>query len=396
MKTLVVSYSEAKQLLPMHECIDVMADALAGLARGEAEMPLRTIFRPPEVRGVMAMMPSFRRGEAPLFGLKAICVFPHNAAIGKDAHQGGVLLFSGETGELLAVVNASAITEIRTAAVSAVATRALAREDASELAIIGAGVQARSHLEAIACVRPIKRVRVAARTFESAQRFAQEMGVGGRGLGVGKEESEAGREDARQEVARNNLGFGSEDERRELRLGLREDYRPTTPNILPPTPGHATPYAPHPTPLIEAVESSEAAVRNADIIVTATTSFTPVVRREWVSQGAHINAVGTYSFKARELDTATMADATLFVDRRESALNEAGDYVIAAAEGAFGPEHIRAELGEVLVGHHPGRTSSEEITVFKSLGLAIEDLASAAHVYAKAQEQAAGTWVEFG
>lgn len=336
---LILNYDQAKQLLPMHECIDVMANALSSLARGEAEMPLRTIFRPRDVRGVMAMMPSFRRVDEPLFGLKAICVFPDNVALGKDAHQGGVLLFSGETGELLAMVNASAITEIRTAAVSAVATRALAREDASELAIIGAGVQARSHLEAIACVRPIKRVRIAARTFENAQRLAQSAGVLARSL--------------------------------------------------------PAPDSRFPTPVVEAVESSEAAVRNADIVVTATTSYTPVIQRKWISRGTHINAVGTYSFKARELDTATVADATLFVDRRESALNEAGDYVIAAAEGAFGPEHIRAELGEVLVGHHPGRTSSEEITVFKSLGLAIEDLASAAHVYAKAQEQATGTWVEF-
>jgi ornithine cyclodeaminase len=322
-------------------------------------MPLRTIFRPQDVRGVMAMMPSFRRGDVPLFGLKAICVFPDNAAIGKDAHQGGVLLFSGETGELLAVVNASAITEIRTAAVSAVATRALARADASDLAIIGAGVQARSHLEAIACVRPIKRVRVAASTFESARRFVDEWGVGNRVLGVGEQK-------------------------------LRPNSQRPKPTTLP------TPDTQHPTPLIEAVESSEEAVRDADIIVTATTSFSPVVRRDWVSPGAHINAVGTYSFKARELDTATMRDATLFVDRRESALNEAGDYVIAAAEGAFGPEHIRAELGEVLIGNHPARASNEEITVFKSLGLAIEDLASAAHVYKKAQEEAAGTWVEFG
>jgi ornithine cyclodeaminase/alanine dehydrogenase-like protein (mu-crystallin family) len=335
MKTLVVSYSEAKHLLRTRECIEVMAEALSTLARGEAEMPLRTIFRPQDVRGVMAMMPSFRRGDAPLFGLKAICVFPDNAAIGKDAHQGGVLLFSGETGELLALVNASAITEIRTAAVSAVATRALAREDASELAIIGAGVQARSHLEAIACVRPIKRVRIAARTYESARRFVEQI-----------------------------------------------TSRPADDCGLP-------------SPVIEAVETSEAAVRNADIIVTATTSFTPVVKRAWVSQGAHINAVGTYSFKARELDTATMADAALFVDRRESALNEAGDYVIAAGEGAFGPEHIRAELGEVLIGNHRGRTSNEDITVFKSLGLAIEDLASAAHVYEKAQQLSAGSWVEF-
>jgi ornithine cyclodeaminase len=295
-------------------------------------MPLRTIFRPQDVRGVMAMMPSFRRGDAPLFGLKAICVFPDNAALGKDAHQGGVLLFSGKTGELLALVNASAITEIRTAAVSAVATRALAREDATELAIIGAGVQARSHLEAIACVRPIKRVRIAARTFKSAQRFAGSAGV----------------------PARTSA-----------------------------------------SPTIEPVESAEAAIRGADIIVTATTSYTPVVQRKWISPGAHINAVGTYSFKARELDTATVADATLFVDRRESALNEAGDYVIAASEGAFGPEHIRAELGEVLIGNHPGRTSNDELTVFKSLGLAIEDLASGAYVYQKAERENVGASVQF-
>jgi len=306
----------------------VMADALAMLARGEAEMPLRTIFRPRDVRGVMAMMPSFRQGDAPLFGLKAICVFPDNAAIGKDAHQGGVLVFSGETGELLALVNASAITEIRTAAVSAVATRTLARENATDLAIIGAGVQARSHLEAIACVRPIKCARIAARRIEKAQSFVAEM--------------------------RPKFDF---------------EITATT---------------------------SEEAVRSADIVVTATTSFTPVIQREWVAPGAHINAVGTYSFKARELDTATMREATLFVDRRESALHEAGDYVIAAAEGAFGPEHIRAEIGEVLIGNHAGRTASEEITVFKSLGLAVEDLASAAHVYKKAQQQGAGTLVEFG
>jgi len=325
---LILNYDQVKQLLPMRECIDVMADALSALARGEAEMPLRTIFRPKDVHGVMAMMPSFRRGNVPLFGLKAICVFPDNAALGKDAHQGGVLLFSGETGELLAVVNASAITEIRTAAVSAVATRALAREDASELAIIGAGVQARSHLEAVVSVRPIKRARIAARRFQKAQSFVAEM--------------------------RSKFAFE-----------------------------------------ITATPTSEEAVRDADIIVTATTSYTPVVQREWISPGSHINAVGTYSFKARELDTATVADATLFVDRRESALNEAGDYVIAAAEGAFGPEHIRAELGEVLIGSHAGRTSNDEVTVFKSLGLAVEDLASAAHVYEKAKQQQAGSWVEF-
>jgi ornithine cyclodeaminase len=274
------------------------------------------------------MMPTFSARPSPLFGLKAICVFPGNAAIGKDAHQGGVMLFDGETGEMIAVINASAITAIRTAAVSALATRLLSREDAGDLAIIGAGVQARSHLGAMNCVRPLRRVRIAARSFENAKHFANEM------------QSQC-------------------------------------------------------AAVIEPVAATEAAVRGADIIVTATTSREPVLRREWISPGAHINAIGTFSPKAREVDTDTIAAATLFVDRRESALNEAGDYLIAAQEGAIGPEHIRADLGEVLTGVHPGRTTPEEITVFKSLGLAIEDLAAAAHVYKKAQELSAGTWVEF-
>lgn len=328
MKVLILNAVEVVQLLPMTECIEVMDEALQALARGEVSLPLRTILKPSEVKGVLAQMPAFRAGDRPMFGLKAICVFPGNAAIGKDAHQGGVLLFSGETGELLAIGNASAITAIRTAAVSAVATRSLAREDANELGIIGAGIQAHSHLEAMACARPIRRARIASSRVDHARQFAAE----------------------------------------------------------------SQPRFPFP---IEAAETPEAAIRGADLIVTATTSREPVIQREWVSPGAHINAIGTYSPAAREIDTATMATASLFVDRRESALNEAGDYLIAAKEGAIGPEHIRAELGEVLIGAQPGRTSAEEITVFKSLGLAIEDLAAAEHVYRKAQQQGVGSWVEF-
>src|SRR5438552_7347685 len=175
MKVLVLNHAEVEQLLPMPECIVAMEEALVAVARGEAEQPLRTIFRPPNVDGVLAMMPSFRAGESPMFGLKAICVFPGNAAIGKDAHQGGVLLFDGATGELLALINASAITAIRTAAVSGLATRLLAREDAGDLAIIGAGVQARPHLVAMNCVRSLRRIRIASRSFENAEKFALEM-----------------------------------------------------------------------------------------------------------------------------------------------------------------------------------------------------------------------------
>jgi ornithine cyclodeaminase len=328
MKLLVLTHSEVEQLLPMSKCIAVMEEAFHALAHGEFDQPLRTIFKPDSVKGVLAMMPAFRSGDSPMFGLKAICVFPGNAAIGKDAHQGGVMLFDGKTGVPLALMNASAITAIRTAAVSALATSLLAREDASELAIIGAGVQARTHLTAMACVRPIKRARIAGGHFDSAQKFAREI------------------------------------------------------------------QAQFPFP-VEPVESAEAAVRGADLIVTATTARAPVVQREWISPGVHINAVGTFSPHAREIDTATMTAATLFCDARESVLNEAGDYLLAAKEGAIGPEHIRAELGEVLIKTHPGRTSRDEITLFKSLGLAIEDLAAAAHVYQTASLDELGTWVEF-
>lgn len=328
MSLLVLSQAEVESLLQMDECIGLMADALAALARGEAHQPLRMVVRPPGAAGILALMPAYAGGPAPAYALKLIGVFPGNVALGKDAHQGGVLLLDGATGEALALMNASAITAIRTAAVSGVATRLLAREDASELAIVGAGVQARSHLEAMACVRRIRRVRVASRSAQRARAFAAEM----------------------------------------------------------------QPRFPFP---VEAAQSVESAVRGADIVVTATSSAEPVLRREWVGPGAHLNVVGASLPAAREVDTATMAAARLFVDRRESTLSESGDYLIAARDGAIGPDHIRAELGELLIGARPGRTSPDEITLFKSLGLAVEDLAAARHVYGKAKERRAGTWVEF-
>jgi ornithine cyclodeaminase len=328
MKILILNHAEVELLLPMPECIAVMEEALSALARGEMHQPLRTVVHPPGASGVIAMMPAYKSGAAAVFGLKAICVFPGNPEKGKDSHQGGVLLFSGDTGEPLAMMNASAITAIRTAAVSGVATRVLAREDAWDLTIIGAGVQARSHLAAISCVRPIRRAQVVSRNIEHARRLVAEMSD-------------------------------------------RFDFP------------------------LRASDNVRDAVSAADIIVTATTSLEPVLRREWIAPGTHINAVGTYSPKAREIDSATMVAASLFVDRRESALNEAGDYLLAVEERAIGPENIRAELGEVLIGAAPGRTSSQEITLFKSLGLAVEDLAAAAYIYQKAKQQEVGVWVEF-
>ncbi|HXV43993.1 MAG TPA: ornithine cyclodeaminase family protein, partial [Anaerolineae bacterium] len=168
MNILILNHSEVENLLPMTACVEVMAEALTALAKGQVHQPLRMVVRPPDAAGLMGLMPVYMAGERAAYGLKAICVFPGNSAKGKDAHQGGVMLFSAETGELLALMSASAITEIRTAAVSGVATRLLAPEEAGDLAIIGTGVQARSHLAAMACVRPIRRVRVASRKREHA------------------------------------------------------------------------------------------------------------------------------------------------------------------------------------------------------------------------------------
>ena len=328
MKILILDSHQVKQLLSIFDCIELMADALAALARDEVHQPLRTIVRPPNARGLLGLMPAYRAGERGAFGLKAICVFPENPAQGKDAHQGAVTLFSRETGELLALMNASEITAIRTAAVSAVATRLLAREDANELAIIGAGVQARTHLAALSSVRTIKRARVVARNFDHAEQLADEM-----------------------------------------------------------QPGFPFP--------IEPVRENEDAVRNADLIVTATSSLQPVIKKEWLSPGAHVNAIGTHSPNSREIDSATMAAARIYVDRRESALNESGDYLLAAQEGVITPESIVGEIGELLLGKKTGRTSETEITLFKSLGLAIEDVACADYLYRKALTENAGSWVEF-
>jgi ornithine cyclodeaminase/alanine dehydrogenase-like protein (mu-crystallin family) len=344
-RLLVLGDDDVHRLLPYGECADAMRDALLALARGQVDQPLRTIIRPPAAAGMMALMPAYmaaggpegtgagEQGEASgemgaAYGLKAICIFPGNPAAGLDSHQGVVLLSSAQTGEPLALLNASAVTEIRTAAVSAVATGLLARGDAAELAIIGTGVQARAHLLAIAAERPLTSVQVAGRDPAKARRFAEDM---------------RGRTD------------------------------------VP----------------VAACDSAAEAVAGAGIVVTATSSAEPVLRRDWLAPGAHINAVGACLPHTRELDTETMAAAALFTDRRESMLNEAGDYVLAQAEGAVGPDHIRAELGELLTGAAPGRAGDAEITVFESLGLAVEDLAAAALAYRKAAELSAGTWADF-
>lgn len=327
-RVLVLDKKDVERLLTVDNCIELMALTLADLARERFHQPLRMIVRPPHAKGLLGLMPAYRSNAPPAYGLKAICVFPENPGLGKDAHQGSVMLFNGETGELMALMNASPITALRTAAVSAVATRLFSREDASELAIVGSGVQARSHLAALSRVRPIKRTRVVSKNRQHADRFVAEM---------------KGR-------------FSCE---------------------------------------IVAVDTAKEALNGADVIVTVTNSHEPVIDRQWISTGAHINAIGTHSAAAREIDSPTMAAARLYVDRRESALNESGDFVLAIKEGLISADSIIAEIGEVLIGTKRGRESTEEITLFKSLGLAVEDLACAEYLFRKAQEEGTGTWVRF-
>jgi ornithine cyclodeaminase len=310
--------------MPYRECADVMREALAELARGQIQQPLRTVVRLRDAAGFMGLMPAYSPDAG--YGLKAICITPGNPAIGKDAHQGGVLLFDVHTGEPLALVNASAVTAIRTAATSAVATGLLAGPRAAELAIIGTGVQGQAHAHAIAATRPLTGIRLVGRDLARTRKVAAEL---------------AGQ------------------------LGL--------------------PVISH-----DAVAD---AVAGAGIVVTATTSPRPVLRREWLSPGTHVNAVGACLPADREIDTAIMAEAAIFADSRESVSHEAGDFLLAAREGAVNP--VRAELGELLTGTAPGRAGDDEITVFESLGLAAEDLAAASYLYEKATRLGVGTAADF-
>lgn len=337
MQLLVLSAGAVREVLSYARCADAMRTALAARARGEVFQPLRSVLKPDGAAGLMALMPSYQGGPTAGYGLKAICITPGNPAAGLDSHQGIVLLSSPETGQPLAVLNASAVTEIRTAAVSAVATSLLARQDADVLAIVGTGVQARAHLMAIGATRPLAEVRVAGTAPAKAAKFAADVAP----------------------VALVEVGVAA-------------------------------------VPVI-ACDSAERAVAGAGIVVTATSSAVPVLRGDWLAPGTHINAVGACLPHTRELDTATVAGAALFADSRESVLAESGDYLLAAADGAVGPGHIRAEIGDLLVGQAAGRgrRDTEEITVFESLGLAIEDLAAAAVAYQAARDTGTGTWVDF-
>ncbi len=310
-----------RELLDMESCVTAMEDVLARLARGELTNPLRSIMFPPGP-AAFGLMPAHRGGEMPYFALKEIVVNPENSAHGLDPHQGAVLLHDGVTGVLIAVLNASPITEIRTAAVSGVATKLLARPDARTVAVLGSGIQGRSHVDAMQTVLDDPIIRIWSRN-----------------------------------------------------------------------PAHAEALALETHSLVAA--TIEEALEGADIVCTATASREPIVELGWLAPGTHINAAGASVKTSRELSSETVAAATMFVDRRESTLNESGDYLLAVDEQGIGPDHIVAELGDLLIGTHPGRSDGVELTLFKSLGIAAEDLAAAELCVARARERGIGVEVDF-
>lgn len=326
---IVLTQDDVERLLPLDACIDVMAGALGALARGESMAPLRTVIRMPNGADVFALMPAYVGGP-PAIGAKVITVFHGNHGTDLDSHQGAVLLFNAANGALEAILDATAITSIRTAAVSALATRLLAGEDADALAILGSGVQARMHLEAIMLVRPIRRVRIWSRYRANAER-----------------------------------------------LGLSWRDRAAAPEVV-------------------VVDSAEDAVRGASIVCATTSSSEPVLRGDWLADGAHVNAIGACTPRARELDTSAVKRARLFVDSRVSALSEAGDIMTPIQEEAITADHIVAEIGEVAAGLRFGRRGAAEITLFKSLGLAVEDIAAAQFVHAAAVARSEGTFIDLG
>ncbi len=328
MKVLILNQSQVRELLPIKECINIMVKALKSLALGYSEMPLRQAMWLPDRAGALGMMPGFME-DLKVMGIKIVSIFPGNSNTEYESHQGAVMLFDTEYGRPLAIIDATEITAIRTAAVSAVATNLLARKDAGDLAILGAGTQGSEHLKAIRLVRKIHRIRVWDLYPETAHRFAK-------------------RESKKYSIE------------------------------------------------VEAMSTPHDAVSGADIICTTSAAIEPILFGDSIADGAHINAVGACFKTARELDAQAVAKSRLFIDRRESTINESGDFILAKEDGAINDDHIIGEIGDILTGNLEGRKTDKEITLFESLGLAVEDIASAEYVYQKALEKGVGTSVELG
>jgi alanine dehydrogenase len=319
----LLTEQQVHSLLPMPDLITAMESALAKFSAREVLQPVRSVLTVGPTKAYFGLMPAYVPAPASL-GAKLVTVFGENHKRDLPSHLATILLLDPETGALQAIMDGRYITEARTAAVSAVSTRFLAKPDAATLAIIGSGVQARSHLEAYQLVRQLKEVRIWSPKQRSREQFVEEMG------------------------------------------------------------GQVS------IPIV-ACDTAEAAVRGADLIVLVTSSPTPVIEDAWVSKGAHVVCVGACRPNQQEMPPGLVARSRLFVDSRAAALVEAGDIVMNIAAKLFDESHIRGEIGELVLGRVAGRASSEDITVFKSLGMAVEDVVAADLVFRRASESGAGT-----
>ncbi len=324
----LLTEADVKSVLTMDDLIDMMSSAVRRFSTGQVEQPVRPVIAVTGDDGLFATMPAFAR-QPDALGAKLVTVFGRNHDRGLPSHLASIVLLDPETGALRALMDGRYITEARTAAVSAVSSRLLARRSANSLAIIGSGVQAHSHLDALARTHHLRQVTVWSPTRAHLDAF------------VARSRTETG-------------AFGA----------------------------------------IKAADHAGEAVVGADIIVLATSSAVPVLESGWVKPGAHVISVGACRPTQRELDPDLVARGRLFVDSRKAALVESGDVVLGIHEGRFAADHIVAELGEVVNGH-PGRRSDVEITIFKSLGLAVEDVTAAALVYERAAERGVGTELTF-
>ena len=320
---LLLTEEHVRSILPLPDLVACMESALARFSAGEVQQPLRTVLEVGPQKAWYGLMPACVE-QPPLLGAKIVTVFTGNAERGLPTHMAMIVLLDPETGALQALMDGRYITEARTAAVSAVSARYLARPGASTLAIVGTGVQARSHLAAMEEVRALREVRVWSPKAASRERFVGEM-------------------------------------QPRVRVPLR------------------------------AAATAEDAVRGADLVVLATSSPAPVVEVSWIAPGSHIVSVGAPRRDQREMAPELTARGRLFVDSRAGALAESGDVVMGIAEGRFGADHVAGELGELVLGRVPGRRSEDEITIFKSLGMAIEDVAAADLVFRRAIEAGVGS-----
>jgi alanine dehydrogenase len=327
----LLTEADVKSVLTMDDLIETMGSALQAFSTGRVTQPVRTVIPIHGDHAFFGLMPALAQSPAAL-GAKLVTVFGSNASRGLPSHLASIVLLDPETGALQALLDGRYITEARTAAVSAVSSRLLARKTAKSLAIIGSGVQARSHLEALSRVHTLRQV-----TVWSPNKL---------------------RRDAFAEEAKTATGSDPNTNRGQ-------------------------------TPTITAVDHAGEAVVGADVIVLVTSSPTPVIEDGWVKPGAHVISVGACRPTQREMDPALVARARLFVDSRTAALVESGDVVLGIQEGRFAADHIVAEIGELAAGAI-GRRSDTEVTIFKSLGLAVEDVTAAELAYRRAVERGIG------